>query len=220
MEKVPRFLWWLLGGVAVFDAGVLVDVISPSHGQNQPAVKMDKPLLTKAASPVVITAPTKPAKPGKVVPLISNLPLPAQSLLKNMPAVPAFSCINSFSEAMDKITGHKQLMGSGEYTGVITVTNGPNRSHYVNWKVHILPAGVLACSGGQLIDIMSHSSYYLKINPVGKCANTGWITLQFKVSHNDAIVSYPVLPDGLSDFGRNVGNRLMLAIKAAYHNCR
>jgi hypothetical protein len=44
--------------------------------------------------------------------------------------------------------------------------------------------------------------------------------VQFKVSHNGAMVSYPVLPDGFNDFGRTVDNRLMLAIKAAYHNCK
>ena len=29
MEKVPRVLWWLFGGLVVLTAGVLVDVISP-----------------------------------------------------------------------------------------------------------------------------------------------------------------------------------------------
>ena len=33
MEKVPRVLWWLLGGLVVLTAGVLVDVLPPSHGQ-------------------------------------------------------------------------------------------------------------------------------------------------------------------------------------------
>ena len=63
MEKVPRVLWWLFGGLVVLTAGVLVDVIPPSHGHNPPAVKkasssIPKPML--APSPVAMHAKTLP----------------------------------------------------------------------------------------------------------------------------------------------------------------
>ena len=56
MEKVPRVLWWLFGGLVVLTAGVLVDVIPPSHGHNPPAVKKVSSSIAKpmsAPSPVL-----------------------------------------------------------------------------------------------------------------------------------------------------------------------
>ena len=64
MEKVPRVLWWLLGGLVVLTAGVLVDVIPPSHEHNPPAVKKVSSSISKsmpAPSPIAMHTKTIPA---------------------------------------------------------------------------------------------------------------------------------------------------------------
>lgn len=210
-----KYGWWLVGGLSLFIILVLGDIVIPNSPQGlHTAIKNNAPQDLH-------TVNKKPAQiPKNVLPLISNLPLPAQELLKEMPTkAPGSSCYNDFSDAMDTITGHKQLVGSGEYTGKITVKNGPYRSHYIFWKVHVLPTGPLACSSSQLVEMMSSSSYYLEFHPIGKCKDYGWKTLKFKVSHDGDEIAYPYIADSLYDLGRNVGNKLFLAIKAAPNNC-
>ena len=144
---------------------------------------------------------------------ISKLPGAENALLTFMPR---HVCNRNVSDIVDLLTGHGNLVGSGEYTGALHMFPGPHRSTLVFWTVRVRAWSPLSYSALQLVEIASGT-----LNSRPKPKFSGTTTLRFRITHNREFINFPELNSPtLTNFRQLELPSFSYSLKTEFRRCR